>query len=290
MTVTVPVSFRDQFRDGFILKSQQKTSRLRGLVRTDPNMLQGRFGYYDAIGTVAMSKRTSRHADVKVIEAAHSRRRITLADYELAQFLDKQDILRMIAGPLGDYTVNAVMAANRQIDDIVIAAADAPAYSIDEDNAATAVALPAGQIIAEGGAGLTIAKMLQVKETLDGAEVDEDEPRYAVISTKQVTNLLQTTEVTSADYNSVKALSEGKVNSFMGFTFIRHGRLKKTGTARRCLFLTPNALGLAIGEDITIDIGPRRDKGNLTQLLVTLSMDATRIEDDKIIAVDCKET
>ena len=289
-TSTVPVGFVDRFRGDFILLAQQRESRLAGTVRTDPDMLAGRFGYYDRIGAVSMGKRTARHQDTLIIEVPHSRRRITLADYEMAHLLDKQDVMRLVADPQGKYMQNAIAAANRGKDDIIIAAADAVSYAIDEDNAATAIALPSSQIVVAGGTGLTLDKMLTVKETLDSAEIGDDTERVAVISSKQVTNLLKTTEVKNADYNSVKALAEGKIDTFMGFRFIRSERLKKTGTERRCLFYVRDAIGLAVGEDITTDISRRADKGNATQLLVTMSMDATRIEDEKIVVVDCVET
>lgn len=285
----IPVGFVDRFSGDLIMLAQQKESRLEGTVRRDPDMLQGRFGYFDRIGAISMHRRTSRHQDTGVVDVPHSRRRITTVDYELPQLLDKQDVMRLVADPQGKYMQSALAAANRQKDDIIIAAADAPAYSIDEDMAATAVPLPSSQIIAAGGGGLTLAKLLQVKETLDAAEIGDDEPRFALVTTKQVTNLLNTTEIKNADYNSVKALVEGKIDTFLNFKFIRTERLKKTGTERRCLFYAPTAIGLAVGEDITTDIGPRRDKGNATQLLVTMSMDATRIEDEKLVAVDCVE-
>jgi len=289
MPSSVPVGFVDRFRGDYIMLSQQRTSRLEATVRTDPDMLLGRFGYYDRIGAVSMQKRTTRHQDTGVVEVPHSRRRITLVDYELPFLLDKQDVMRMVADPQGKYMQNGLAAAARQKDDIIIAAADAVSYSIDEDNQATAITLPSSQIIGAGGTGLTIAKLLSVKEALDGAEVDDEEERVAVISSKQVTNLLNTTEVKSADYNSVKALSEGKIDTYLGFRFIRSERLKKTGSERRCLFYAKNAIGLAVGEDVTVDIGARRDKGSATQLMITMSSDATRIEDEKIVVVDCVE-
>lgn len=290
MTSTIPVGFVNRFHGDFIMLSQQKLSRLEGTVRTDPDMLAGKFGYYDRIGAVSMKKRTSRHQDTGVVEVPHSRRRITLADYELPHLLDRQDVMRLVADPQGKYMQNALAAAHRQKDDIIIAAADASSYSIDEDEAATAVALPAGQIIAASVTGLTKAKILQVKEILDGAEVGEDEERFAIVGSKQITNLLNLTEVTSDDYNTVKALVSGKIEQWLGFTWIRSERLKKSGTERRCLFYTKSALGLAIGEDITTSIDKRPDKGNATQLLVTMSMDATRIEDEKLVVVDCVES
>ena len=38
-------------------------------------------------------------------------------------------------------------------------------------------------------------------------------------------DMLQHTQVTSADYNTVKALAEGAVDTFMGFKFIMSNRL-----------------------------------------------------------------
>lgn len=40
-------------------------------------------------------------------------------------------------------------------------------------------------------------------------------------------NLLRETEVSSYDFNNVKALVEGKIDTFMGFKFIRTQRLPK---------------------------------------------------------------
>jgi len=291
---TVPVGFVDRFAGDFIMLSQQKDARMLSLCRTDPDMLAGRFGYFDRIGQVSMQRRTSRHQDTGVVEVPHSRRRITLADFELPHLLDKQDVMRMIADPQGKYMQNAIAAANRQKDDLIIAASDANSYAIDEDNAATPIALPANQIVAVNvtgaNTGMTLAKLLIIKEILDGNEVDDDIPRNAYVASHEITNLLNTTEIKSADYNSVKALSEGKIDTFLNFKFTRIERLKKTGNIRRCIFGAQGAIGLAVGEDVTVDIGPRRDKGNATQLLVTMSMDATRIEDEKIVVCDCDES
>src|SRR3546814_9968356 len=61
--------------------------------------------------------------------------------------------------------------------------------------------------------------LLQAKEILDAAEVDVDDTtgqgaptRVIAVSTKQITNLLGTTEIKSVDYNSVKALAQGQVD------------------------------------------------------------------------------
>jgi len=290
LSTQIPVSFAIKFRDDFLMLSQQRGSRLRGAVRTDPDYLQGKSGYFERIGATAMVERLSRHQDTPRVDTPHSRRRVSLRDFEWADLIDPQDVARMMANPQNRYVMNAMWAAGRQIDDLIIAAANGNAYSMDSDDAATAVALPSAQKVAVASTGLTVDKMLQAKQILDAADVDEMEPRFAIVTSKQVKDLLNTTEVKSADYNSVKALSEGRIDTYLGFKFIRTERLTNASTTRYCLFYAQTGLGLATGAEITTDIGPRRDKGNSTQVYLAMTFGATRIEDAKVVQVACQES
>ena len=121
------------------------------------------------------------------------------------------------------------------------------------------------------------------------ADVDPDLPRVCVVTAKQVTNLLATTEVTSSDYNTVKALVQGQVNAFMGFEFVRTQRLTTDGTSRLVLAYTQAAIGVGMGQGLMVDIGPRRDKRNATQVYVTASLAATRVEDAQLVQIACNE-
>ena len=53
MSTEIPISFVEQFKDNFVLLSQQKGSRMRGVVRDDPEFLRGKAGYFDRIGSTA---------------------------------------------------------------------------------------------------------------------------------------------------------------------------------------------------------------------------------------------
>jgi hypothetical protein len=66
--------------------------------------------------------------------------------------------------------------------------------------------LPSGQKIAHGSAGLTIAKLISAKKIMDQNSVDPSIERYIVVSPEQIEDLLNTTSVTSADFNSVNTL------------------------------------------------------------------------------------
>ena len=174
----------------------------------------------------------------------------------------------------------------RAIDDLIIAAATGNAV----DGAGSNVALPAGQKIAHGSAGLTLAKLISAKEILDGNDVDPDEERYMVLGSQQVSNLLNTTEVKSADYNSIKALVQGDIDTFMGFKFLRSERLTLASTQRTCFAFTKSAMGLGIGKDVSTKIDLRPDKSYAHQVYLSFVAGATRVQDECVVEVLCTES
>jgi hypothetical protein len=285
----IDVAFNQKFYRDYILLSQQKVSRLEDKVRKDPENLDGKYGFFNRIGPTEMVERTSKHADTPIVGTDHSKRRVSMRAWEWADLLDHQDLAKVIANPQNAYVMNANMAARRKRDDMIIAAMRGSAYSIDVDDAATAVALPSAQKVPVATSGLTLAKLLVTKEIIDASEADEDDPRFMAVTTKQVTNMLNTTEIKSADYNTVKSLAEGKIDTFLGFTFVRTERLIKASTTRYCLAWVKSGVGLAIGEEIKTDIGFRKDKSNAVQILVDQQFGATRIEDSKVVEVACLE-
>lgn len=292
MSTEITTAFAAKFHDDFIMLSQQREARLwtPTTLRTEPDKLAGKYGYYDRIGATSMQQKTGRHADTPLMNTPHSRRRITLTDWNWADLIDTSDLARMMKNPQNRYVQNAVMAANRKKDDRFVAAAIGNSYSIDEDDAASTIALPSGQKIPVSTTGLTLAKLLTAKEILDSNEAGEDEPRFIACTAKQITNLLNTTEVKSADYNSVKALVEGRIDTFLGYKFIRTERLTNTSTTRHCIAWLQSGMGGAIGEEVMVDVGVRRDKNLSTQVYVEMSLDATRIEDEKVVQIDCLES
>jgi len=138
--------------------------------------------------------------------------------------------------------------------------------------------------------GLTIGKLRKAKQILDRNEVDPTERRYIACTAKQITDLLQTTQVTSSDFNTVKALVAGEINTFMGFEFVRTELVRTNASSnRRVACWAQSGLLLAVGSDITVDIGPRRDKRNATQVYVSATFGATRMEEEKVVEIICAE-
>jgi len=298
MSTEVTNAYREQFKDNFILLSQQKGSRLRPFVRTDPDFLKGKAGYYDRIGATAMQAKTSRHGDTPLISTPHSRRRVTLNDYNWADLIDTADRIRLIGDPEGPYTTNAVWAAGRQMDSVIYSAMGGTAYSIDEDDAASSVTFPAGQKIAvanhsfdagTGDVGLTVGKLIAAKKTLLAADaIDDNEELFCVANANQLAKLLSETEVQSRDYNDVYALVQGRVDTFMGIRFVRYESLSVDGSSDELVYVwARNAIGLAIGEDVMVRVSERADKNHSTQVYLEFAAGATRIEEEKIVQIAC---
>ena len=75
----------------------------------------------------------------------------------------------------------------------------------------------------------------------------------------------------------------------MGFHFVRTERLILTGSTRHCLAYPSSGITLAVGTDINVDVGPRRDKRNNTQVYVWASFGATRMWGEKVVQINCEE-
>ena len=299
MSFQVTEAFLMSYGSNVRLLAQQKASRLRGAVTVEPSV-RGKRHYMDYVGSVSASKITNRHGDSPLNSTPHSRRAIDLAGYDTGDLIDDIDKVRILDDMASSYTQAHGAAMGRSIDDVIIECLFADARAGEEGG--STVTFPAGNQIAvnswaygtgSGNAGLTISKLIEAKVKLDGAEagVDPDEPRFIACSAKQIGNLLATTETTSSDYNNVKALVEGKIDKFMGFTFIRTERLAVDGSSyRRVAAWCKSAIGLAIGADIENQVTKRADKRFSWYAYFKMFIGASRLEETKLIEIKCLES
>lgn len=285
MSVQITEAFVQQYRANVLILSQQRKSRLREWVREES--LTGKAHYFDRVSPTSAYSVTSRHSDTQYVDTPHSRRRVSPLTKRWADLIDQPDKVRTLIDPKSTYAENGAYAMNRSIDDVIIAAVNGNAYAGEEGG--TTVALPASQKIAAGATGLTLAKVMSAKEILDIADVDPDEPRVIVVSPKQITDMLGTTQVTSSDYNTVKALAKGEIDTFLGFKWVLSNRLNKSGTDRYCLVWAKRGVGLAIAEDIVTKIDELPTKNYSVQVFLEMDMGATRIEDECAVEIACTE-
>ena len=286
MSSQITTAFVQQYSNNVQMLSQQKGSLLRNAV--DAETIVGKNAFFEQVGQATAQKRVSRHSDTPQIDTPHQRRRVSLVDYEYADLIDKQDQVRTLIDPTSSYAQAAAFALGRAMDDEIISAISGDAFS--GETGSTTVPLPAGQKITESGTdGLTIAKLRNAKELFDSASVDPSIPRYIVVGPKQISDLLGTTQVTSSDFNTVKALANGEINSFLGFNFITSNRLSIASSKRLCLAFAMDGVKLALGQDIMTRIDERSDKGYATQVYVCMTMGATRMEEEKVVTIQAHE-
>ena len=287
MSVQITTAFIEQYKSNVFHLAQQKGSRLRDAVKTET--VNGKAHYFERIGTTAALKRTSRHSDTPRVDTPHSRRRVTMEDYDWADLIDNEDKVRMLISPESEYAQAGAWAMGRAMDDAIIDAASGNAFGGVAGG--STVALPSGQKIVHGSAGLSVTKLIEAKEILDANSVDPEEPRFCIVTSKQLSDLLAITQITSADFNSVKALVQGDIDTFMGFNFIRTERLDTNSSSNRLvLAFAQSGIGLAVGSDIQTRITERADKNYATQVFLSMTIGATRIEDEKVVEIECTES
>lgn len=240
--------------------------------------------------------------------------------------VDNDDKLKLLINPESEYVIAARNAFGRNMDDIIIAAALGTAFT--GPDGATPITLPStggplntGQYIARTAlnndlniqsqttdqSGLSPQRLRAIKYLFDAQDVDPDEERFAVVSANALKNLLSFVQVTSADYNTVKALAEGAIDRWMGFKWIMTNRLPQVGVAsalgitypaigsisqandRLCLFYANQGLGLGIQEDVLAEIAKRPDMSFSTQIYMEMVMGATRVEEPKVVIAPIAE-
>ena len=125
---------------------------------------------------------------------------------------------------------------------------------------------------------------------MDEGSVDPSIPRYIVCAPKQITSLLGTTQVTSSDFNTVKALAQGQMDTFSGFKFIVSNRLTTDSDGNRAVIaFAGDGIKLAVGKEPTARIDERSDKSYATQVYYCQTVGSTRMEEAKVVEIACTE-
>jgi hypothetical protein len=291
---TIPNHYTTQFDANWKHLVQQKNSRLKEYVTVDS--IEGKEKSYNTIATATMAEIVDRSVTTRITDQTFAKRWVRTKEYDTAKLLDEWDEAKLgeVVLPTSPIVQSHGAAYARTCDTVIISALGGD--SMTGTTGLTAVALPAGQKVAvnmvESGtaanSGLTIAKLRRAKFILDANEVDEEEERIIVVSARQLQDLLRSTEVTSADFNTVRALVDGNVNTFMGFKFRRTQLLPLTSTVRSCYAYVKSGIVLAErGLKTYMDV--RTDLSHSLQIRSVASLGAVRMEEAKVVEVACDE-
>ena len=298
MAVTIDQVTALQFSATLQTLSQQKESKFAMRVRQE-RVSNAEHAYFDTIDAYDdPAQKADRHGDTPLSEATFARRKVTPWLWEAGTLLDKYDMDRMLADPQGPVVQAHAMSLGRKKDDLIYAAAlgsatigknggdtvtyIAEASSINGDGTVCALGTLA---TVETVADMTLAKILTMTQIFNESDVDPSIPKHWAVSPKCIADMLDIEEIGSADYNTVKALQQGKMDTYAGFSFFWTNRLDKdaaTSTAWRTIAWAQDGIILATIGDINTAITQRPDKRNYTQIYSNMDLGAVRMEGAKV--------
>ena len=277
MAVGISSAFVQLF-DAEVKQAYQGARALAGVTRERTNV-EGNQVKFPKIGKGTATVRVPQ-TDVTPLNVTYSQVTATMSDYIAAEYSDifqqskvnfdeRQELVQVVGGAIG-----------RRMDQLVI----------DALNAASSPSTVATSV---GGAGtnMNLAKLLAAKKALDTKNVPA-EGRCMLIHANGLSALLDETELTSSDFATVKALSTGQLDTYLGFKFITLGDRDEGGlplpSTRTCFAFHRDAIGLGVSMNQRSEINYVAEK---TSFLVSsmFSAGAVAIDDDGIVKISATE-
>lgn len=294
MAFEIPDHYSRSFTSNVELLLQQEDSRFSDCVSTAAYKGEAA-QVVKQFGEVEFQEKTSRLADTNFSEIEHRQRWVFPTSYDLALPVEKEDEIQMLDSPVSPYSMAMAAAWNRKKDAVIMAAALGSAKtgknggtSTPFDTANFSVAV---DFTLAGGAvtsGLTLEKITEAKRMLDAAECPA-RGRYFGATSYQLQDMLNTDKLTSQDYQSVKALVNGEINTLLGFEFKRYENFAVENSVRSCVAWHKTGLHLGTWNGLETKIGERPDKKYLTQVFMKGTIGATRTNEEKVVRVLCSE-
>jgi hypothetical protein len=241
MSITIDQAFVKQFESEVHVAYQRKGSLLRGMVRTKTGIVgnEARFQKYST-GTAATK---SRHGLIQTSDVAHTYVDVTLADYYFGEWVDKLDELktnideRMLAAEAG------AMALGRKTDALIVVALDSASTNTVTLGTASKAAFK--------------NKILEALEALNAGDVPDDGQRYGLVSARAWSWLMLVDEFVNSRYigeGDMPFTNGQEVRQWLGVRWMVHTGLTKATNDRTCHLFHKNAVGHAIGADVSADI------------------------------------
>jgi hypothetical protein len=106
MSDQITTAFVQQYKGTLYNLVQQKGARLRDAVTVEA--VNGEVGYFDQIGATVAVERASRHSDSPLVNTPHSRRQVTMRDFEWGDLIDNPDKVRLLVDPSSNYLQSAM--------------------------------------------------------------------------------------------------------------------------------------------------------------------------------------
>lgn len=298
MPVTIDQVRAQKFASVLYILSQQMGSKFATKVRNE-SVASAELAYFDTLAEDDdTAQKTGRHQGTPISEAEFGRRRVIPYPWTNKKVLDKEDLDRMLPDPRNPVAMNQVRSLGREKDDLIITAAlgtasigkaggssithYAESIGIDGDGTpSTLGSLPEVHSVAD----MSLEKMLTMMRLFNEDDVDPDIRKNWAVPPKDIEDMLNLIEIGSSDYNTVKALQQGKMETFAGFDFFWTNRLgvdAVTSTATRTIAWAQDGIILATIGDISTRIEEAERLDFAWVLFSKMDLGAVRMEGAKV--------
>lgn len=267
--------------DAEVKQAYQGKAMLVGAVRQRRGV-EGSTVKFPKVGRGVATPRVGQ-TDVTPLNVGFSNVTVTLEDWIAAEYSDIFSQQKVNFDERNELVQVLGNAIGRRQDQIILSAL-----------AASGTSLTVSNDVGGTDTNMNVAKLRQAKALMDKANVPPTD-RHVIIHANGLQSLLSETAVTSSDFNTVKALVAGELNTFLGFSFHVLGDRSEGGLAidgsldRTCFAFHKDALGYAEGIAPKTEINYIPEK---TSWLVAamLSAGATTIDAEGIVSITCRES
>jgi hypothetical protein len=291
----ITVHFIEQFKDNLQLALQNPGGIYQGMVDVAYDYEGKGAQPLKTVGEVELEQITTRFASTPMGQPEHYARWIVPQEFARGTLVDPFDLLKVGTNPTSTYQMAQRKAAMRKFDALIRSAFFGTALTGDQGGTST-VFDTTNQVVASsvGGSntGLNVAKLAAAREILatNYALADDEKPMIA-ISPKQMTNLINSAQITSVEFSKLGVvMSGGKVTEILGFAVIEDPALPaKTGNDRYCPVWVKSGMHLGVWKDIEVKVSELPEKNYATQLYIRISANAIRTDEKKVVRVACYE-
>lgn len=274
------------YSSNIMLMVQQMSNILAPTVFEKPDC-SGEMAFQPQLASSEAKEKTSRNQNVENEDPQYNQRKIVPRYFYKAPLIDKLDKLMLVKDPTSEIVQNNAAALARAKDTVIATQMFATAYSGVDGT--TTNAFKTANIVALSSSSLTLTKLRSAIALLNAASVPAED-RHCAHSSVELTALLGDSTLTSADYNTVKALVDGQVDHFLGLKFHMTEKMPVTASLRKCAVYHRTAICLGIWIDLLTSIDILPGKHFSAQVYAGQSYGAVRLEEEKIVEVDCSLT
>lgn len=232
--------------DTEVKQAYQSMSNLAQTI-TQRNNVTGDTYNFRRLGKGLANQKASQ-ADVTPMDVSNTKQPATLENWNAPEYTDIFDQAAVNFDEQVELAEAIGMAIGRREDQLVIDAA----------------LLAPGSVVAAGATDLTTVKLRAASKAMNKKGVPTKN-RHILVSADGLDSLLGQEEVTSSDFNTIKALVQGELDTFVGFKFHiiedrDEGGLPINGSLiRRSLAYHMKAIGIAKA------LGPRTEVNYIAQ-------------------------